>query len=229
MCNTLHCHKHKNTPRHNHMPPAIHSRTKIDTLRRKNKMRMRTTNLAISLHNIRIDIHTICGSIHLFLDNKGLKMDIGFNTEIVTIPAMKGFLILILSFIVTVIISILKQKAYKKINYQPSWKFLGIYLQAQFVMWLIQIFLNTGLYIGMSFINFANPHSLSETFIIGILNTVEEIIALIFIGLSAESLRNEHFKDLDFMENKDYNLFLAVVSVAIFVQLYLIISCLHSL
>lgn len=156
-------------------------------------------------------------------------MNIGFNTEIVTIPAMKSFLILILSFIVTVIISILKQKAYKKINYQPSWKFLGIYLQARFVMWLIQIFLNTGLYIGMSFINFANPHSLSETFIIGILNTVEEIIALIFIGLSAESLRNEHFKDLDFIENKDYNLFLAVVSVAIFVQLYLIISCLHSL
>ena len=156
-------------------------------------------------------------------------MDFGFNTEIITTPIMKSFLILIISFVVTVIISILKQKNYKKINYLPTWKFLGEYLRVRFLLWLIQLFLNTGLYIGISFINFANPSSLPEMLIIGTLSLLEEFIALTFTGLSAKSLHNEYFKSLSFMETKDYTLFSAIMGTAIFIQVYLVVSTLHSL
>ena len=156
-------------------------------------------------------------------------MDFGFDTEIITTPIMKSFLILIISFIVTVIISILRQRNYKKINYLPTWKFLGEYLRIRFLLWLIQIFLNTGLYIGISFINFANPNSLSELFIIGVLSLLEEFIALAFTELSAKSLHNEYFKGLSFMENKDYTLFSAITGTVIFIQIYLVISTLHNL
>ena len=156
-------------------------------------------------------------------------MDFGFNTEIITTPIMKSFLILIISFVVTVIISILKQRNYKKINYLPTWKFLGEYLRVRFLLWLIQIFLNTGLYIGISFINFANPNSLSELFIIGVLSLLEEFITLAFTGLSAKSLHDEYFKGLSFIENKDYTLFSAIAGTVIFIQIYLVISTLHNL
>ena len=156
-------------------------------------------------------------------------MDFGFNTEIITIPIMKSFLILIISFVVTVIISILRQRNYKKINYLPTWKFLGEYLRVRFLLWLIQIFLNTGLYIGISFINFADPHSLPEMLIIGTLSLLEEFIALAFTGLSAKSLHDEYFKDLSFMENKDYTLFSTITGTVIFIQIYLVISTLHNL
>ena len=156
-------------------------------------------------------------------------MDFGFNTEIITTPIMKSFLILIISFVVTVIISILRQRNYKKINYLPTWKFLGEYLRVRFLLWLIQISLNTSLYIGISFINFANPNSLSELFIIGVLSLLEEFIALAFTGLSAKSLHDEYFKGLSFMENKDYTLFSAITGTAIFIQIYLVISTLHNL
>ena len=156
-------------------------------------------------------------------------MDIGFNTEIITTPIIKSFLILIVSFTITVIISILKQEDYKKINYLPTWKFLGKYLRVRFLLWLVQVFLNTGLYIGISFINFAKPNNLSELFTLDILNFLEEFIALTFTGLSAKSLHNEYFKGLSFMETKDYTLFSAITNTAIFIQIYLIISTLHSL
>lgn len=156
-------------------------------------------------------------------------MDIGFNTEIITTPVIKSFLILIVSFTITVIISILKQENYKKINYLPTWKFLGEYLKVRFLLWLVQVFLNTGLYVGISFINFANPNNLSELFTLGILNFLEEFIALTFTGLSAKFLHDEYFKGLSFMETKDYTLFSAITNTAIFIQIYLIISTLHSL
>ena len=156
-------------------------------------------------------------------------MDIGFNTEIITTPVIKSFLILIISFTITIIISILKQEDYKKINYLPTWKFLGEYLRVRFLLWLVQVFLNTGLYIGISFINFANPNSLPEMLIIGTLSLLEEFIALASTGLSAKSLHNEYFKGLSFMETKDYTLFSAITNTAIFIQIYLIISTLHSL
>lgn len=156
-------------------------------------------------------------------------MDFGFNTEIITTPIMKSFLILIISFVVTVIISILRQRNYKKINYLPTWKFLGEYLRVRFLLWLIQLFLNTSLYIGISFINFANPHSLPEIFIMGTLSLLEEFIALAFTGLSAKSLHNEYFKGLSFMETKDYTLFSAITGTVIFIQIYLVISTLHNL
>ena len=156
-------------------------------------------------------------------------MDIGFNTEIITTPVIKSFLILIISFTITVIISILKQEDYKKINYLPTWKFLGKYLRVRFLLWLIQVFLNTGLYIGISFINFANHNNLSELFTLSILNFLEEFIALIFTGLSAKSLHDEYFKGLSFMEIKDYTLFSAITGTVIFIQTYLVISTLHSL
>lgn len=156
-------------------------------------------------------------------------MDFGFNTEIITTPIMKSFLILIMSFVVTVIISILRQGNYKKINYLPTWKFLGEYLRVRFLLWLIQIFLNTGLYIGISFINFANPNGLSELFIISVLSLLEEFIALAFAGLSAKSLHDEYFKGLSFMKNKDYTLFSAITGTVIFIQIYLVISTLHNL
>jgi len=156
-------------------------------------------------------------------------MDFGFNTEIITTPIIKSFLILIISFIVTVIISILKQRNYKKINYLLTWKFLGEYLRVRFLLWLIQLFLNTGLYIGISFINFANPNGLSEQFIIGVLSLLEEFIALAFTGLSAKSLHDEYFKGLSVMETKDYTLFSAITGTVIFIQIYLVISTLHSL
>ena len=156
-------------------------------------------------------------------------MNIGFNTEIITTPIIKSFLILIISFTITIIISILKQEDYKKINYLPTWKFLKKYLRVRFLLWLIQVFLNTGLYIGISFINFANPNSLSELFIIGVLSLLEEFIALAFTGLSAKSLHDEYFKGLSFMENKDYTLFSAITSTVIFIQIYLVISTLHNL
>ena len=156
-------------------------------------------------------------------------MNFGFNTEIITTPIMKSFLILILSFIITVIISILKQENYKKINYLPTWKFIGEYLRVRFSLWLIQIFPHTGLYIGISFINFTDPNSLSEIFIIGILSLLEEFIVLIYTGLSAKSLHDEYFKGLSFMENKDYTLFSAITDVAIFIQIYLVISTLRNL
>lgn len=156
-------------------------------------------------------------------------MDFGFNTEIITTPIMKSFLILIISSVVTVIISILRQRNYKKINYLPTWKFLGEYLRVRFLLWLIQIFLNTGLFIGISFINFADPHSLPEMLIIGTLSLLEEFIALTFTGLSAKSLHNEYFKGLSFMENKDYTLFSAITGTVIFIQIYLVISTLHNL
>ena len=156
-------------------------------------------------------------------------MDFGFNTEIITTPIMKSFSILIISFVVTVIISILRQRNYKKINYLPTWKFLGEYLRVRFLLWLIQLFLNTGLYIGISFINFANPNGLSEPFIIGVLSLLEEFIALAFTELSAKSLHNEYFKGLSFIENKDYTLFSAITGTTIFIQVYLVISILHSL
>lgn len=156
-------------------------------------------------------------------------MDIGFNTEIITTPIIKSFLILIVSFTITVIISILKQEDYKKINYLPTWKFLGKYLRVRFLLWFVQVFLNTGLYIGISFINFADPHSLPEMLIIGTLSLLEEFIALASTGLSAKSLHNEYFKGLSFMETKDYTLFSAITNTAIFIQIYLIISTLHSL
>ena len=156
-------------------------------------------------------------------------MDIGFNMEIITTPIIKSFLILTISFTVTVIISILKQEDYKKINYIPTWKFLGEYLRVRFLLWLVQVFLNTGLYIGISFINFANPNNLSELFTLGILNFLEEFIALTFTGLSAKFLHDEYFKDLSFMETKDYTLFSAVTNTVTFIQIYLVISTLHSL
>lgn len=156
-------------------------------------------------------------------------MDIGFNTEIITTPIIKSFLILIISFTITVIISILKQEDYKKINYLPTWKFLGEYLRVRFLLWLVQVFLNTGLYIGISFINFANPNNLSELFTLGILNFLEEFIALTFTGLSAKSLHNKYFKGLSFMETKDYTLFSAITGTAFFIQTYLVIFALHSL
>lgn len=156
-------------------------------------------------------------------------MDFSFNTEIITTPIMKSFLILIISFIVTVIISILKQRNYKKINYLPTWKFLGEYLRVRFLLWLIQLFLNTSLYIGISFINFANPNSLSELFIIGVLSLLEEFITLAFTGLSAKSLHDEYFKGLSVTETKDYTLFSAIAGTAIFIQVYLVVSTLHSL
>ena len=156
-------------------------------------------------------------------------MDFGFNTEIITTPIMKSFLILIMSFVVTVIISILRQGNYKKINYLPTWKFLGEYLRVRFLLWLIQIFLNTGLYIGINFINFANPNGLSELFIISVLSLLEEFIALAFAGLSAKSLHDEYFKGLSFMKNKDYTLFSAITGTVIFIQIYLVISTLHNL
>lgn len=156
-------------------------------------------------------------------------MDFGFNTKIITTPIMKSFLILIISFVVTVIISILKQRNYKKINYLPTWKFLGEYLRVRFLLWLIQIFLNTGLYIGISFINFADTHSLSEMLIMGTLSLLEEFIALAFTGLSAKSLHDEYFKGLSFMETKNYTLFLTIAGTVIFIQIYLVISTLHNL
>ena len=156
-------------------------------------------------------------------------MDFGFNTEIITTPIMKSFLILIISFVVTVMISILKQRNYKKINYLPTWKFLGEYLRVRFLLWLVQVFLNTGLYIGISFINFANLNNLSELFILSILNFLEEFIALTFTGLSAKSLHDEYFKGLSVMETKDYTLFSAIAGTVIFIQIYLVISTLHSL
>lgn len=156
-------------------------------------------------------------------------MDFSFNTEIITTPIMRSFLILILSFIITVIISILKQENYKKMNYLPTWKFLGEYLRVRFLLWLIQIFLHTGLYIGINFINFTDPSSLSEIFIIGILSLLEEFIVLIYTGLSAKSLHDEYFKGLNFIENKDYTLFSAITGVAIFIQIYLVISTLRNL
>lgn len=156
-------------------------------------------------------------------------MNIGFNTEIITTPIIKSFLILIISFTITVIISILKQEDYKKINYLPTWKFLEEYLRIRFLLWLVQVFLNTGLYIGISFINFANLNSLSELFIIGVLSLLEEFIALAFTGLSAKSLHDEYFKGLSFMENKDYTLFSAITGTVIFIQIYLVISTLHNL
>lgn len=156
-------------------------------------------------------------------------MGFSFNTEIITTPIIKSFLILILSFIITVIISILKQENYKKINYLSTWKFLREYLRIRFLLWLIQIFFHTGLYIGISFINFTNPNSLSEIFIIGVLSLLEEFIVLIYAGLSAKSLHDEYFKGLSFMENKDYTLFSAITGVAIFIQIYLVISTPHNL
>ena len=156
-------------------------------------------------------------------------MDIGFNTEIITTPIIKSFLILIISFTITIIISILKQKDYKKINYLPTWKFLGEYLRVRFLLWLVQVFLNTGLYIGISFINFANPNSLPEMLIIGTLSLLEEFIALASTGLSAKSLHDEYFKGLSFMETRDYTLFSAVTNTVTFIQIYLVISTLHSL
>ena len=156
-------------------------------------------------------------------------MDFGFNTEIITTPIMKSFLILIVSFVVTVIISILRQGNYKKINYLPTWKFLGEYLRVRFLLWLIQLFLNTSLYIGISFINFADPHSLPEMLIIGTLSLLEEFITLAFTGLSAKSLHDEYFKGLSVMETKDYTLFSAIAGTVIFIQIYLVISTLHSL
>lgn len=156
-------------------------------------------------------------------------MNIGFNTEIITTPIIKSFLILIISFTITIIISILKQKDYKKINYLPTWKFLGEYLRVRFLLWLVQVFLNTGLYIGISFINFANPNSLPEMLIIGTLSLLEEFIALVFTGLSAKSLHDEYFKGLSFMENKDYTLFSVITGTIIFIQIYLVISTLHNL
>lgn len=156
-------------------------------------------------------------------------MDFGFNTEIITTPIMKSFLILIISFVVTVIISILRQRNYKKINYLPTWKFLGEYLRVRFLLWLIQLFLNTGLYIGISFINFADPHSLPEILIISTLSLLEEFITLTFTGLSAKSLHNKYFKGLSFMETKDYTLFSAITGTVIFIQIYLVISTLHNL
>lgn len=155
-------------------------------------------------------------------------MDFSFNTEIITTSIVRSFLILILSFTITVIISILKQENYKKINYLPTWTFLGKYLRAKFLLWLIQIFLHTGLYIGISFINFTDPNSLSEIFIIGVLSLLEEFIVLIYTGLSAKSLHNEYFKGLGFMENKDYTLFSTITGAAIFIQVYLVISTLHN-
>lgn len=156
-------------------------------------------------------------------------MNIGFNTEIITTPIIKSFLILIISFTITIIISILKQKDYKKINYLPTWKFLGEYLRVRFLLWLVQVFLNTGLYIGISFINFANPNSLPEMLIIGTLSLLEEFIALASTGLFAKSLHNKYFKGLSFMETKDYTLFSAVTNTVTFIQIYLVISTLHSL
>lgn len=156
-------------------------------------------------------------------------MNIGFNTKIITTPIIKSFLILIVSFTITVIISILKQEDYKKINYLPTWKFLGEYLRVRFLLWLVQVFLNTGLYIGISFINFANPNSLPEMLIIGTLSLLEEFIALVSTGLSAKSLHNGYFKGLSFMETKDYTLFSAVTNTVTFIQIYLVISTLHSL
>ena len=156
-------------------------------------------------------------------------MDIGFNTEIITTPIIKSFLTLIISFTITIIISILKQEDYKKINYLPTWEFLGEYLRVRFLLWLVQVSLNTGLYIRISFINFANPNNLSELFTLSILNFLEEFIALIFTGLSAKSLHDEYFKGLSFMETKDYTLFSAITNTAIFIQIYLIISTLHSI
>lgn len=156
-------------------------------------------------------------------------MDFGFNTEIITTPIIKSFWILIISFVVTVIISILRQRNYKKINYLPTWKFLGEYLRVRFLLWLIQLFLNTGLYIGISFINFANPNGLSEQFIIGVLSLLDEFIALAFTRLSAKSLHNEYFKGLSVMETKDYTLFSAITGTVIFIQIYLVISTLHNL
>lgn len=156
-------------------------------------------------------------------------MDIGFNTEIITTPIIKNFLILIISFTITVIISVLKQEDYKKVNYLPTWKFLGEYLRVRFLLWIVQVFLNTGLYIGISFINFANPNSLPEMLIIGTLSLLEEFIALASTGLSAKSLHNEYFKGLSFMETKDYTLFSAVTHTVTFIQIYLVISTLHSL
>ena len=156
-------------------------------------------------------------------------MDIGFNTEVVTNPVVKSFLILILSFITTIIVSILKQRNYKKINYLPTWKFLGEYLRVRFLLWLIQILPHTVLYIGISFINFTDPHSLPEVFIMGILSLLEEFIALAFTGLTAKSLHDEYFKGLSFMETKGYTLFSAITGTAIFIQIYLVISTMHNL
>lgn len=156
-------------------------------------------------------------------------MDFDFNTEIIATPITKSFIILIISFIITIIISILKQSDYKKLNYLPTWKFLGEYLRVRFLLWLIQIFLHTGLYIGISFTNFANPNNLSKIFILGVLSLLEEFITLTFTGLSAKSLHNEYFKGLSFMETKDYTLFSAITGTAIFIQIYLVISTLHRL
>lgn len=156
-------------------------------------------------------------------------MDFGFNTEIITTPIMKSFLILIINFVVTVIISILRQRNYKKINYLPTWKFLGEYLRVRFLLWLIQIFLNTGLYIGISFINFADPYSLPEMLIMGVLSLLEEFIVLASTSLSAKSLHDEYFKGLSVMETKDYTLFSAIAGTVIFIQIYLVISTLHNL